>query len=312
MKNEIIQTVSKVARITAIVYLPTSMIGAAIAGQLRGIEAEWIWVLVTNILGLMSFLVMCSIELMKINKENSSQTLIGVLRSVFLVIIYAFIPLTFFGIFYYAIKIMPLGSEDKDRAFKTILFIWFILCLASCVALYVITRNSRKSIRADQYSIVAQNYEEWVSAFLQRAKDPFGYSIYLEREFSGGLLTICTQYLFLHTLNYMSIVRVRDLSEEMVGLADNIINESLNAYQETSPLINNLNMMTIYCVDRVSSSFYKLVNSDMRQGINKGQLVVGISFGGKQVYIAKQAEEIFPARYKELRKQFMGIAGMES
>lgn len=70
-------------------------------------------------------------------------------------------------------------------------------------------------------------------------------------------------------------------------------------------------MISVFCVDRVSPAFYKLVNTNMQQGIKNGRLVAGVSFGGKQIYIAKQSVDIFPQKYKELRNQFLGIAGLK-
>lgn len=44
----------------------------------------------------------------------------------------------------------------------------------------------------------------------------------------------------------------------------------------------------------------------MQQGIKKGQLVIGISFGGNQVYIAKQADCVVQEGLTTAANQFIG------
>jgi len=64
-------------------------------------------------------------------------------------------------------------------------------------------------------------------------------------------------------------------------------------------------MIPVICVDRVTTAFNDFVNTSIAQGYKKILLPVGISFGGKKIYIARQKEVVLIRRYKRLRKYFL-------
>lgn len=108
-------------------------------------------------------------------------------------------------------------------------------------------------------------------------------------------------------LGCIALVRVAEISDEILDAADDAITESLKAYCGKDIITDTVNIITIVCVDRITPAFQKMVNTNIQQGFKNGRLPVGISFGGKTVYIAKQKDGFATAKYKKLRKEFLRI-----
>lgn len=66
-------------------------------------------------------------------------------------------------------------------------------------------------------------------------------------------------------------------------------------------------MISVFCVDRITPAFQKLVNSNVQQGLKNSRLPVGVSLGGKNIYIARQKDGFAITKYKRLRKEFIDI-----
>ena len=81
----------------------------------------------------------------------------------------------------------------------------------------------------------------------------------------------------------------------------------LNEYYNEKIITDKINMISVFCVDRITPTLQKLLNSNIQQGYKNGRLPVAISFGGKNIYIAKQKDGFAITKYKRLRKQFLKI-----
>ena len=71
-------------------------------------------------------------------------------------------------------------------------------------------------------------------------------------------------------------------------------------------------MISVFCVDRITPDFQKLVNSNVQQGLKNVRLPIGVSFGGKNIYIAKQKDGFAITKYKRLRKEFIDIINLQN
>lgn len=111
-------------------------------------------------------------------------------------------------------------------------------------------------------------------------------------------------------LDCFVVVRVPELTEEL----ENLVNDSISAsllryygYDRTEQITDHVSMTALFCVDRVTAAFQKLVNSNIQQGFKNSRLPTGISFGSNTVYIAKQQDGYAIKEYKRLRKEFLAI-----
>ena len=71
-------------------------------------------------------------------------------------------------------------------------------------------------------------------------------------------------------------------------------------------------MISVVCVDRITPDFQKLVNSNVQQGFKNGRLPVGVSFGGKNIYIARQKDGFAITKHKRLRREFIDIMDLQN
>ena len=111
----------------------------------------------------------------------------------------------------------------------------------------------------------------------------------------------------LWTLDCFAIIRVVELSDETLEIVNDKITEILTEYYKGKTITDTVNMISVFCVNRITPTFQKLVNSNIQQGFKNGRLPVGISFGGKKIYIAKQKDGFAIAHYKKLRKEFLDV-----
>ena len=77
---------------------------------------------------------------------------------------------------------------------------------------------------------------------------------------------------------------------------------------------NNNNSVTVNVgvKDDNVMTFQKLVNSNVQQGFKNGRLPVGVSLGGKNIYIAKQKGGFAITKYKQLRREFIDIMNLQN
>ena len=125
-----------------------------------------------------------------------------------------------------------------------------------------------------------------------------------------GNVTVYTKSLKLWTLDCFALIRISELSDEILEIVNDKITEILTEHYKGKTITDTVNMISIFCVDRITPTFQKLVNSNIQQGLKNGRLPVGISFGGKKVYIAKQKEGFAIAHYKKLRKEFLDVMNL--
>ncbi|MDE6752386.1 MAG: hypothetical protein K2J59_06440 [Eubacterium sp.] len=111
-------------------------------------------------------------------------------------------------------------------------------------------------------------------------------------------------------IDCVALIRVKELNDEILNNANDSITEALYNYYGKREITDTVSMISVICVDRITPAFQKLMNSNVKQGFKNFRLPVGISFGGKQIYIANQKDGFAIAKYKKLRKEFMKIMNL--
>ena len=114
------------------------------------------------------------------------------------------------------------------------------------------------------------------------------------------------------TLACFTIIRVPELSDELLDSANESITNILNKYYGCKTITDTINMISVFCVDRITPAFQKLVNNNVQQGFKNGRLPVGVSLGGKNIYIAKQKDGFAITKYKRLRREFIDIMDLQN
>lgn len=105
------------------------------------------------------------------------------------------------------------------------------------------------------------------------------------------------------------VIRAEQLTSDAIASAESIITNALIAYEGTTS-IDITNITLIFCVDRVSNSFKKMLNNNIKQTFKVRKLIVGVSFGSKSVYIARQKDGFAYLQYYRMRKFFLRIMNL--
>ena len=196
------------------------------------------------------------------------------------------------------------------------LFTGFAMGFLLIILLPLFGKKKSKPVKADVLASPYRSYEE-LSQFLSAAMATNGYHLVktstLEPE---GAVSVYADTLKGSEWNCVSVIRVPELTDELTETANNAITDILTGESGRDVITAYVNMISIFCVDRITPTFRKMVNCNMEQGLKNGRLVAGISFGGKKIYVAKQSGGLFIAKYKKLRKRLHQIlnlyAGQES
>lgn len=169
-----------------------------------------------------------------------------------------------------------------------------------------------KPVKAEVFASPHPSYEDF-SHFLNGSLIENGYHLLkttsLEPE---GAVTVYADTLECSEWNCVSVIRVPELTDELTETANNAITDILTGESGRDVITAYVNMISIFCVDRITPTFRKMVNCNMEQGLKNGRLVAGISFGGKKIYVAKQSGGLFIAKYKKLRKRLHQILNLHA
>lgn len=165
----------------------------------------------------------------------------------------------------------------------------------------------QKPVKAETFELSFNDYNSFEKHIHDSAQSN-GYTQQPRLIFRGnGTLVTYIKSNRLWKENCITLIRVAELTDDNLDCANDTITESLKAYYKKEQIINTIDMITIVCVDRITSTFQRLVNSNIQQGFKNGRLPVGVSFGGKTIYIAKQKDGFAIIKYQKLRKEFLKI-----
>lgn len=149
---------------------------------------------------------------------------------------------------------------------------------------------------------------EGMEAHLAAAAAASGYERQPEHPCEGeGRVTVFVNSHGLCETDSIALFRVEELTDAGIEAANETITETLLDYYGTDRITDTVNMITVVCVDRITPTFRTYVNRGAEQGPKNGCLPVGVSFGGKGLYIARQKDGYAIRKYKRLRKEFLTL-----
>ena len=109
----------------------------------------------------------------------------------------------------------------------------------------------------------------------------------------------------LWSMECFTVIRTIEMTNSTLNVLDHSFCEFVMNYYNKKPITDSISLIAIVCVDRITLEFSKFVNSNIEQRFKSFRLPVGISFGGKTIYIAKQKDGFAIMQYQKLRKQFL-------
>lgn len=170
----------------------------------------------------------------------------------------------------------------------------------------------RPPVKADKVPFVFGSYNEFLD-FLQNRLLEKEYQMQKDMSISSnGNVTLYLKPSKSRTLECFAIIRVLELSDELLDAANHSITNILEEYYGVETITDTINMISVFCVDRISPAFRKLVNSNVNQGLKNGRFLAGVSLGGKNIYIANQKDGFAITKYKRLRREFADIMDLQS
>lgn len=185
----------------------------------------------------------------------------------------------------------------------TWLVLW-ILSLISCffMILSISSVNLGKEKEAEVMQLFFKTYGDFKEYFSQ-ALDENGFkTCHVVSTSPAEEVTVYIKNTKPWMLDCVSIIRILELNGTDLCTTNDLITRMLTTLVNEKVHHSTVNMISIFCVDRLSPAFRTLMNSSVQQGFKNGRLVVGISFGGKKMYIAHPRNRLGIVRYNRLRK----------
>ena len=105
----------------------------------------------------------------------------------------------------------------------------------------------------------------------------------------------------------VSFIRIPELTNNILHIANEQITAILKSHYKVEQLTKTIDMISVFCVDRVTPTFRSILMNYSQQGIKNGRLVVGLSFGGKKLYVTHQVGWGAFKRSKIMKQYLMEI-----
>ena len=198
-------------------------------------------------------------------------------------------------------------SDIVFKVFITIDIVLFIMNGILLISLIAIFGIKQKTTKAEMFSLSSNDYDS-LQTFLDNSLLTTRYikksTIPLSDD---GIVVIYTRHRLFWNMDCFAIVRVKHLSDSSLYEVNDLIRQVLNDVNTGKILKDAVNMIVLVCVDLITPTFQKFVNQNIQQSVKNRFLPTGISFSGKNIYIARQNDGIAITQYKKMRKEFLKI-----
>lgn len=232
--------------------------------------------------------------------DKIKEIILKTLLVIGLVLLFLIFPGTLF------IGLFITDYEIAYTVFCIIMGSYFVDGILVIILLPLFGYTLQKPTKAEKFLLPIENYSE-MQNFIDGALIEEYQRLHTQYLKDNSPITLYIKERKLFEWDCFVIVYVSDLTDEIMNEADELITEMLIQYNKGQELTNTVNMISVICVDRITPTFQKLVNGNIQQELKIRRLPVGISFGGKKIYIAKQKDGFAISQYKRLRKHFLKI-----
>lgn len=191
---------------------------------------------------------------------------------------------------------------EADIIFKlwSLTFLFFVVSAVCLMVFMRLFKLKLKPQKAEKMALTCNTYDQFISE-LRDSAVRVGYQHY-------GILyknDLAEIELFfkkkLWSMECFAVIRTIEMTDSTL----NVLDQSFREFANKELITDSISLIAIVCVDRITSEFSKFVNSSIEQNWKSFRLPVGISFGGKAIYIAKPNDDFGIMQYKKLRKQFL-------
>ena len=202
-------------------------------------------------------------------------------------------------------------QEAFDIICNTIIFTFVGVGFLYMILLPIFGGLKPKPVKAEKVSLELSSYNQFLD-FLQGRLLQKGYQMQKSMLISPNedvavFFKIPRELI----LECVTIIRISELSDELLENSNEKITDILKEYYGCETIKGTVNMISVFCVDRITSAFQKLVNSNVQQGLKNGRFLVGVSFGSNTIYMARQKDGFAIAKYKRLRREFIDIMNLQ-
>ena len=189
------------------------------------------------------------------------------------------------------------------------LLLFFISGLIMTILIVVLGLNL-KPVKADRIPLVCNNYEE----LLQRIQLALKKNQYQSHK-PVLLNDQCSMLIFtrkkIWKMDCFIVIRVLELDDDIIDQANSQVTDFMIQYYGEKRITDWISAIVLVCVDRITPSFHKFVNSNMQQGIKNYRLITGFSLGCMTLYVAKQKDGYAIMKYKKLKKEFLKMLDID-
>lgn len=210
----------------------------------------------------------------------------------------------------YIVMACLLKVEPGGTIHKWFVALWMLIGIALVISILLVAGKDNKA-KADIFYLGEQSFDEWIEAFVSTIA-AYGYqlvhSVNDDPDYSFNLYI---QEQSQEPLSCIIIVKTHELSDSIIDCVNDKITDPLRTYLNCKTIRTSVDMTVVFCVEKVTPAFYRLVNCHMAQGPKNGRLIVGISSGGKRIYVGSFKEGFGKQKYRKLRENFIAMARLE-
>lgn len=190
-----------------------------------------------------------------------------------------------------------------------ILFLCLYLLILFMGGKYLEEGFGPKRLEADKYSIKFKDYDK-LHEFLIKKCDEYGYKLCESSNLEGNKSIEFYKRNKMDHFECISIFRVSELDKETIDLISKLHDKFTDEYLNNSFKNFYGCFITILIVDRKTEAFDYLINSEYTDEYKIVHVPVGISLGGKNMYISKMKGMTYRF-YKKAKKEFLEMMEIE-
>lgn len=184
----------------------------------------------------------------------------------------------------FVLPLLPLSEAQRDVMMQIIIIVCLALLVLYIVCFFAfyakdgaVEKAAKYALRYDSFPLLRNGITEKLHALcflhLATVQRPDGATLELLLKEQGAGYT-CVAFL-----------RQTVVQEASITWAEQEITAALQSHFKKQILREKISLLLFICVDRVSPTFYKIVDGGAEQSFKTFRLPVGISFGGKKIYV---------------------------
>lgn len=211
----------------------------------------------------------------------------------------------------FSVIIFPVGCSILGIDFDSVEKIWIVTLLitvmSTMIMVYLLFRFGieKKGIKANGCSIIFKEYDSFIKSH-EKSLIEHNYQKSNMISISKASIIIYCKPISAGVLHAFVIIKSIELDGFILQEANDAITNHFSQMFKPKNIMA-INLISLFCVERITPTFRELVDNQPIQGWKNGRFNAGISFGGKKLYIAQQKGGFGFLNYKKLKKEFHNV-----